>query len=304
VTRRILAVAVVVSTALAVGCGEEQPKRPSAPAVGDDDGALVGIGGGRMLFARCIGSGSPTVVLEAGFGVGVFQWQQVQPQVAGSTRVCSYDRAGTGSSAAPPGVRDARDEVADLHALLEREGARPPYVLVGHSYGGVVARVFARLHPSDTAGLVLVDTMGRDGRRRQLAIWPRMQAPAIRRQLADGRMGGVDLGAGEAVAGGLGSLDQTPVAVVTAGREDAFPRTPARLHRGLMRVWTAMQDELAVLSDNHVHAVALDSNHDVPSNDPAVVVRAVEAVVDAARDQERMPPCAQVFTGLAVRCRG
>ena len=71
-------------------------------------------------------------------------------------------------------------------------------MLAGHSYGGVLARVYAHLYPAETAGLVLIDTMGRDGRRRQLAIWPKSQAPEIRDQLASTVMGGVDLAAGEA----------------------------------------------------------------------------------------------------------
>jgi pimeloyl-ACP methyl ester carboxylesterase len=252
---------------------------------------------------RCVGSGSPTVVLEAGFGSGASAWREAQPQIAGTSRVCAYDRAGTGSSVAPPGVRDARDEVADLRRLLSRAGIDPPYVLVGHSYGGVVARVFARLWPRETAGLVLVDTMGRDGRRRQLAIWPRSQARGIRSQVATSRMGGIDLGAGEAIASGLATLGHTPLAVVTAGREDGFPRTPPRLASALRSLWSMMQDELARLSDDSVHVVALGSGHDVPTDQPSVVVSAVEAVVRAARERTHLPPCPRIFRGSRVRCR-
>ena len=189
-------------------------------------------------------------------------------------------------------MRDARDEIADLRRLLARARVEPPYVLVGHSYGGVLARVFAHLYPSETAGLVLIDTMGRDGRRRQLAIWPRSQAPEIRRELATTVMEGVDLAAGEAIASRVTSLGGMPLAVITAGRQDNFPRTPARLDRALKRLWDGMQDELAALSDNSVHVVALASNHDVPSShngQPSVIVRAVQAVVGAARSHARLP---------------
>ena len=103
-------------------------------------------------LSGCVGSGSPTVVLEAGFGADTFTWRDVQPQLGRTTRTCAYDRAGTGNSVAPPGVRDARDEIADLRQLLARARIDPPYVLVGHSYGGVLARVFAHLHPTETAG--------------------------------------------------------------------------------------------------------------------------------------------------------
>jgi hypothetical protein len=149
--------------------------------------------------------------------------------------------------------------------------------------------------------------MGRDGRRRQLDIWPRSQASDIRGQLATAVMGGVDLAAGEALASRVSTLGDMPLAVITAGRQDNFPRTPVRLGRALKRLWDRMQDELAGLSDNSVHVVALASNHDVPSSrsgQPSVVIRAVQAVVGAARDQTRLPPCRRLFSGADVRCHG
>ena len=312
-TRRLLAVSVLLASAVAVGCGGHEQKgqrRPTANTprlapVTAGAGRLVGIGGGRSLFLHCVGSGSPTVVLEAGFGADALAWRDVQPQLGRTTRSCAYDRAGTGNSVAPPGVRDASDEIADLRQLLARARIDPPYVLVGHSYGGVLARVFAYLHPTETAGLVLIDTMGRDGRRRQLAIWPRSQAREIRGQLATTVMGGVDLAAGEALASRIKTLGDMPLAVITAGRQDNFPRTPARLGRALKRLWDTMQDELAALSHNSVHVVALDSNHDVPSShsgQPSVVIRTVQAVVGAARDHTPLPSCRRVVDGSDVRC--
>jgi pimeloyl-ACP methyl ester carboxylesterase len=293
---------------LAAGCGHGQGGQHATAPVARDSGGPPGrqvpIGGGRSLFAHCAGSGSPTVVLEAGFGADTFSWREVQPSLARITRTCAYDRAGTGSSVAPPGVRDARDEMADLRRLLEHAHLDPPYVLVGHSYGGVLARVFAQRYRGETAGLVLLDTMGRDGRRRQLAIWPRSQASEMRKGLAMSEINGVDLAVGEAIASRTGTLGDMPLAVVSAGREDNFPRAPRKLARGLRRLWMSMQDELATLSSDSVHAVARRSNHDIPGGQPAVVVTAAEAVVRAARDGSRLPPCRRVFSGSAVRCRG
>jgi len=315
VARRVLAVVVLLGSVLAVGCGGQGAKAHRARTVktarlapvAEGPGRFVAIGDGRSLYMQCVGSGSPTVVLEAGFGADTRSWQDVQPEVGRGTRTCAYDRAGTGNSVGPPGVRDARDEIADLRRLLARARVAPPYVVVGHSYGGVLARVFADRYPSDTAGLVLIDTVGRDGRRRQLAIWPRSQAPEIRRGLATPVMAGVDLAAGEAIASRVTTLGGMPLAVITAGRQDNFPRTPARLYRALKRLWDGMQDELAALSDNSVHVVALASDHDVPSlgsGQPSVVVRAVRAVVSAARSRARLPPCRRLFSGPDVRCRG
>ena len=140
--RRALRALVALACVLA-GCGTHGSKTTRLPPEIDGPGRLVAIGGGRSLYTECVGSGSPTVVLEAGFGADLFAWRAVQPQIGRRTRTCAYDRAGTGSSAAPPGVRDARDEIADLRRLLARAHLRPAYVLVGHSYGGVLARVFA-----------------------------------------------------------------------------------------------------------------------------------------------------------------
>jgi pimeloyl-ACP methyl ester carboxylesterase len=314
VTRLLRAVLVLFASALAVGCGGEESKGQRAPTaksgraapVTEGPGRLVAIGGGRSLYLECVGSGSPAVVLEAGAGAGAVAWRDVQPEVGRRTRTCAYDRAGVGNSVAPPGMRDARDEIADLRRLLGRARIDPPYVLVGHSYGGVLARVFASLRPMETAGLVLIDTVGRDGRRRQLAIWPQSQAPEIRGELATGVMGGVDLAAGEALASRIRTLGDMPLAVITAGREHNFPRTPARLGGGLRRLWDRMQDELAGLSGNSVHVVALGSDHDVPSShggQPSVVIRAVQAIVGAARHHTRLPPCRRLFSGSDVRCR-
>jgi pimeloyl-ACP methyl ester carboxylesterase len=273
---------VVVACCLAAGCGGGS-RPPAEPADGQ-----VSIGGGRSLFVHCEGSGSPTVVLEAGFATPSFAWRGVQPGAARLTRTCAYDRAGTGSSVAPPGTRDARDEVADLRRLLEHAHIRPPYVLVGHSYGGVLARVFARHYPADTVGLVLVDTAGPYARRRQLATT---------------EMLGVDLAVGEAEANRIATLGDMPLVVVTAGRHPNFPRRPLKLARGLRRVWTQTQDELAALSDDSVHVVALRSEHDVPGGQPGVVVTATDAVVRAARAGGRLAPCARLFGGPGVRCR-
>jgi pimeloyl-ACP methyl ester carboxylesterase len=252
-----------------------------------------------------LGSGTPTVVLEAGLGGSSEAWRDVQPSLGRLTRTCAYDRAGLGSSVARPGIHDAGDEIEDLERLLGRAGIAPPYVLVGHSYGGRLVRLFAHAHPHEVAGVVLVDSVGRDQMRRQLAIWPRSMSPAVRRELARPVRDGVDMAAGEALDRRVHSLGATPLAVVTAGRHDAeWGPAPRRLRHGLDRLWTTMQDELAGLSSNHVHVVARDSDHFVQRfvGQPIVVLRAVDAVVQAARTHTPVRPCPRVFARLAVRC--
>lgn len=113
--------------------------------------------GGYALHLHCLGSGSPTVLLEAGLGNNLLVWHTVQGELAQSTRVCAYDRGGLGWSDPSPNARDSQALAQELHHLLAAAGEQPPYVLVGHSQGGLHVRVFREQYPTEVAGLVLVD---------------------------------------------------------------------------------------------------------------------------------------------------
>jgi len=119
-------------------------------------GQLVDVGGYR-LHITCEGTGSPTVILLHGNGGTSQDWYGVQPAIATTTRVCAYDRAGIGWSDAGPGPQDAQQIVRELHTLLTNAGIAPPYVLVGHSFGGLYTRVYADQYPDEVMGMVLVD---------------------------------------------------------------------------------------------------------------------------------------------------
>ena len=119
-------------------------------------GRLVDVGGYR-LHINCTGVGSPTVVIEAGWGDSSASWGWVQPEVAKTTRVCTYDRAGMGWSEVSPEPRTAREFAKELHTLLTKANEPGPYVLVGHSLGGYTMRVYAHDYSGEVAGLVLVD---------------------------------------------------------------------------------------------------------------------------------------------------
>jgi pimeloyl-ACP methyl ester carboxylesterase len=117
---------------------------------------MIDVGGFR-LHLNCAGQGRPTVVLDAALGGSSVSWALVQPEMARLTRVCSYDRAGFGWSDGAPGPRTVGRIVDELRTLLDRAGEAPPFVLVGHSFGGLVMRVFATRYRADTLGVVLVD---------------------------------------------------------------------------------------------------------------------------------------------------
>jgi pimeloyl-ACP methyl ester carboxylesterase len=122
-------------------------------------GQLVDVGGYR-LHINCTGTGSPTVVIDAGWGDWSASWSSwVQPEVAKTTRVCTYDRAGMGYSETGPLPRTAQQFAKELHTLLQNAGIPGPYVLVGHSMGGLPVRVFAHAYATDVAGVVLIESM-------------------------------------------------------------------------------------------------------------------------------------------------
>jgi pimeloyl-ACP methyl ester carboxylesterase len=121
------------------------------------DSKLVALPGGRKLNLYCQGKGAPVVILESGLGAGAFNWRMVQASLAHTTKVCAYDRAGYWKSDFTDGPRDAGAEADDLAALLKAAKLPAPYVIVAHSYGGHITRLYADRHMRDVAGMVLVD---------------------------------------------------------------------------------------------------------------------------------------------------
>jgi len=121
-------------------------------------GQLVDVGGYK-LHIHCMGQGSPTVILESGWVESSSTWLFIQPEVAKTTRVCSYDRAGYGWSDPSPHPRTASWRADELHTLLVNADVEGPYVLVGHSLGGMLVRVYAHNYPHEVVGVVLVDSM-------------------------------------------------------------------------------------------------------------------------------------------------
>ena len=138
----------VVVALVVVGCIANDP---------ETNGNVYADAGGHRLELRIEGSGTPTVVLEAGSGGGIDSWAAVQRSLAGRTRVAAYNRAGTGRSDRGPTPRSALRIADELHLALDHAGLEPPYILVGHSIGGSYIRVFAARYPDEVVGLVLVD---------------------------------------------------------------------------------------------------------------------------------------------------
>ena len=120
-------------------------------------GQLISLDDGRKMHLHCTGSGSPTVLLEAGMGGSSLDWKVIQQKVSSNTKVCSYDRLGYAWSDEANSTRSIDNEEKELHELLQKARIDPPYVIAGHSLGGYIARLFAARHDDQVDGLVLVD---------------------------------------------------------------------------------------------------------------------------------------------------
>jgi pimeloyl-ACP methyl ester carboxylesterase len=148
--------AVIAGLSLA-GAGYEAIASRGDASAYPPPGQMVDVGGYR-LHLQCVGTGSPTVVLDAGLGGTSLDWSLVQAEIGQTTRVCAFDRAGMGWSDSSPEPRDAQHIAQELHALLHNANVPGPYVLVGWSYGGMYAREYAGQYSDEVAGLVLLDS--------------------------------------------------------------------------------------------------------------------------------------------------
>ncbi len=260
---------------------------------------------GYRVYFRCLGTGTPTVILEAGLNASSDAWEQVVPAISRTTRVCFYDRPGTGGSDARPGPRTSLAIATQLHALLARQGIAGPYVLVGHSIAGFHLRVFAGRYPTETAGMVFVDCTHPDAGDRSLAaLGPARpgESPTVarlRREIVDyGNIEFFDLPASAAQVRASGTLGNIPLIVLTAGDH----RYPAMVAVREEAAWRGMQEELAGLSSDSVHVLVPHSGHAIQEDAPTTVISAVQEVVKAARAHGRLPLCTKSFPAMGGTC--
>ncbi len=266
--------------------------KPLVPWTGDGatlelNWPLIDIGG-RGIYRADEGVGSPTVVFEAGLGDSDATWSGVIPAVADFARVVSYDRPNSAAGASDPAAvpRTANDVVADLHALLETTPELGPYVLVGHSVGGLFAQLYASTYPDEVAGLVLVDASHelQDQRREEL-VSPELFA--AEQMAVQSNSEGIDIEASFAqmsAARVATPLQPMPLIVLSAGHADpsTFPEgwpmdVEATLHAEL-------QNDLAGLVPGGRYVVATESGHYIQQSQPDLVVAAIRDVVQAVRD--------------------
>lgn len=272
-------------------------------------GTFVDVGSHR-LHIHCTGRGSPAVVFESALGSTSLDWVNVQPEVSRFTRACSYDRAGYGWSESGPEPRHADRIAGELDRLLVRADVPPPYVLVGHSFGGLAVRLFvARKEPRAVAGLVLVDAahehqfqrmesagvrvpMAPTGRRFVISnhwlvpsalpqsLKPLAQRLALARKAKRALYG--ELGSLRHSARQVGSIRRKPVApVIVLARN---PRRDAGHARDRLEgTWLDLQRELARAMKNGSLQVVPGSGHYIHLDHPDWVVGAIRTIVDRYR---------------------
>lgn len=235
--------------------------------------------GGFRLNLRCEGEGSPTVVLDAGAGDTLATWEWVTPGVRKLTRVCTYDRAGLGKSDPGPKPRTSARIVAELHDLLSRAHVPPPYVLVGHSFGGLNVRLFASKFPNEVSGLVLVDATPED----YPAIADTLQSLAEREKLrtSQGTAPPALTDELEAITESAASVRNAPipahlpVVVLTASHRDDSP--------DFRSAWRTLQRRMASLFPNGRQIIAEHSDHYIQFDEPELVITAIREIVAKAR---------------------
>jgi pimeloyl-ACP methyl ester carboxylesterase len=295
----------------------QTPPELASPTVASGDfTGLVDIGGGRRLWAECRGEGSPTVILEGGAGNDADSWDTVGlppdsaqtavlPGVARFTRVCAYDRPGTtgddpdhrSRSDPAPMPRDARAMVADLHALLTAAAIPGPYVLAGHSFGGLVVRLFAATYPDEVAGLVLIDAAHEDYYDAVRSVLTADQWAGFTQSLADPEVERIDVDASAAEmreAAAASPLHPLPLVVLTHGRPWDWPTGyPVA---ALEAVWMPLQEQLAALTPDARLIVAAQSGHFIPGDQPESIIAAIQQVVDAVRDPQTGPEASATAT--------
>ena len=303
----VLFLVLVVSGAIYEWVAESADMRAYPPP-----GQMVDVGGYR-LHINCTGTGSPTVVIDAGLGDWSTGWGFVQPEVAKTTRVCTYDRAGWAWSEVGPLPRDAAQFAKELHTLLKNANIPGPYVMVGHSLGGLTVRVFVHDYSSEVVGVVLIDSMTPQ----QFAQSPTDIQPQLDTQsrpfnllVALGRLGIVRLLAkplgilpsappNAAAYYALGVRPQNiqaflddsrgmPASGVQASAVKSFGDLPLIVLTASLNDipgWPAWQTELLQLSSNSQQLFAENSGHNIEFDEPDAAVKAILKMVEQIRQR-------------------
>lgn len=274
-------------------------------ATAADAAELIDIGG-RKLQILVRGTGDPTVVIEGGMGeppVESGRWTKVVDELSKSNRVVLYDRAGRGKSEPAPNLpRTSLDVANDLEALLTKAGLPGPYLLVGHSFGGLHVRMFASEFPEKVAGMVLVDATHPDQDQRWIASFgPASPAEAepvrkIRefltsRDTPTSNPETIDPKVTSAQIKGTRGLGDKPVVILTHSASFKIdPTLPDDILRRIEAVWTEIQNEYKHLSTRSTLLQSKNGGHNLPGEDPDLVILGIRTALDQAKVPAKPAP--------------
>jgi len=284
----------LLSIAGGLACAASRPPSPPPSSVARPSGVLDARidAGGIALHIHCEGTGTPTVVFDSGLGLDGSGWFGSESEIglttARRTRACAYDRAGRGQSDPPRSIPHSNRQMArELVTLLHNAGESGPFVLVGHSMGGTNMQLVLADHPDSVAGLVLLDASPdpppietipaaeRADFERNIRALEGLDIPTLLQSFVDLEASGRNLG-------------DKPLLVLVAGRvPEGLPAHIAEQARADLAKRQASQQRLTQLSTNSLLRV-VDTGHHIPHDAPALVARAITAVVDAARSGTRL----------------
>ena len=258
---------------------------PTAP------GTMIDVGG-YSLYLNCTGLGSPTVILESGLSGDFTSWNTTQPEIAKFTRVCSYDRAGLSYSNPGPTPRDAKLTTSDLHTLLTKANIAPPYILVGHSFGGLLIRRYYFEYPNDVVGMIFIESLHEDWWDNALTILPTdttndtVRLGNFRSYLTEGWQNpesnyeGMDISAVVEQIHEMGNFGNLPVTVLTAETFDVLNSgLPPDLESDLANLFREEQGRIAALSTVGMQTIISNSGHDMPHDNPHAVIQAIKEMI-------------------------
>jgi pimeloyl-ACP methyl ester carboxylesterase len=245
---------------------------------------------GRQVEVVWMGEGSPTLVLESGGGEAASQWAGILPELAKQTRVITYSRAGFGKSTPSTLPGSPQLSVAELHQLLQTLRESGPLILGGHSWGGLLVRLYASMFPTEVVGLVLIDSTHEAQIARYEAMKPGFKfADLIRSSLAKASPAVRDLydqvirvGAEQKVEG-MTPLRDLPLAVITALKPCPPQESWTCSDPGVWPIWRQLHSEWAERSTASLHIVSAKSGHYVMNDQPSLIMDAVKFVLDQVR---------------------
>jgi pimeloyl-ACP methyl ester carboxylesterase len=238
--------------------------------------------GGYALYMRGAGTGSPSVIMDAGGTDTAESWATILPSVARFTYACAYDRAGLGRSERGPVPTTSEQIVNELHRLLSHAHMAGPYVLVGHSFGGLNTRLYAHLYPDEVAGMVLVDPAHED-------MYASMDTTAIPT---------IDFEASAQQVKACGEKRESWLLIVLS-HGLPVPYLPEEV----TSMWLPCHKRLARLSSNSIHVIVPRSGHFMQADQPDIVIEAIRQVVEAVRRQPHtLQPCEEVFSPVEGIC--